>query len=321
MAVISPAGVVGRIIVPSAHAAKVQLLIDLNAAAGALIERSRAQGVVVGTGTGTLRLDYVSGSAEIQTGDTVITSGIDGIYPKGFVIGRVEKVERSGGAYGAITVGRPSTSRCWRRCWSCSRRRCRTAPGRLGRCGEAGSRLPRHWCSPWCFRRPSRRLSCAAPARSIWCWSLSSTSPSRPVPTTGLLAGAAAGLAQDALSSGILGIGGLAKTVVGFVIGMVASQFIVVRPLPRFVVFFAATILHATVFMGLYELLGLAPLRQAVRRGGQPGRGKRRSSGWSRSSSSSSCRARCSGALPTAAASPADELSVITPLSRAATIG
>jgi rod shape-determining protein MreD len=74
---------------------------------------------------------------------------------------------------------------------------------------------------------------------------------------TGLLAGAAAGLAQDALSSGILGIGGLAKTVVGFVIGMLASQFIVVRPLPRFVVFFGATILHAVVFMGLYELLGL----------------------------------------------------------------
>jgi rod shape-determining protein MreD len=73
----------------------------------------------------------------------------------------------------------------------------------------------------------------------------------------GLLAGAAAGLAQDAVSSGILGIGGLAKTVVGFVIGMAASQFIVVRPLPRFVVFFAATILHAIVFMGLYELLGL----------------------------------------------------------------
>jgi rod shape-determining protein MreC len=104
MAVISPAGVVGRIIVPSARAAKVQLLIDLNAAAGALIERSRAQGVVVGTGADTLRLEYVSGSAEIHSGDTVITSGIDGIYPKGFVIGRVEKVERSGGAYGTITV-------------------------------------------------------------------------------------------------------------------------------------------------------------------------------------------------------------------------
>ena len=104
MAVISPAGVVGRVIVPSARAAKVQLLIDLNAAAGALVERTRAQGVVVGTGADRLRLEYVSGSAEIRTGDTVITSGIDGIYPKGFVIGRVEKVERSGVAYGAITV-------------------------------------------------------------------------------------------------------------------------------------------------------------------------------------------------------------------------
>jgi rod shape-determining protein MreD len=75
--------------------------------------------------------------------------------------------------------------------------------------------------------------------------------------TTGLLAGAAAGLAQDALSSGVLGIGGLAKTVVGFVIGILGTQFIVVRPLPRFVVFVAATVLHAVVFMGLYELLGL----------------------------------------------------------------
>ena len=52
MAVIAPAGVVGRIITPSARAAKVQLLIDRNAAAGALVERSRAQGVVVGTGGG-----------------------------------------------------------------------------------------------------------------------------------------------------------------------------------------------------------------------------------------------------------------------------
>ena len=50
MAVIAPAGVVGRVVVPSGRAAKVQLLIDRNAAAGALVERSRAQGVVVGSG-------------------------------------------------------------------------------------------------------------------------------------------------------------------------------------------------------------------------------------------------------------------------------
>ena len=48
MAVIAPTGVVGRIVTPTAHASKVQLLIDRNAAAGALVERSRAQGVVVG---------------------------------------------------------------------------------------------------------------------------------------------------------------------------------------------------------------------------------------------------------------------------------
>jgi rod shape-determining protein MreD len=76
-------------------------------------------------------------------------------------------------------------------------------------------------------------------------------------PATGLLAGAAAGLAQDALSSGIIGIGGLAKTVVGFLAGLMGTQFIVVRALPRFVVFFAATVLHAVLFMGAYELLDL----------------------------------------------------------------
>jgi len=104
MAVIAPAGVVGRVIVPAAHAAKVQLLIDRNAAAGALIERTRAQGVATGFGENRLRLEYVTGSAELAVGDTVVTSGIDGIYPKGFVIGWVEHVNRSGGAFGAIVV-------------------------------------------------------------------------------------------------------------------------------------------------------------------------------------------------------------------------
>jgi rod shape-determining protein MreC len=94
MAVISPEGVVGRIIMPSGHAAKVQLLIDRNAAAGAVVERTRAQGVVVGTGTNQLQMEYLPGSADIKPGDRVVTSGIDGIYPKGFVIGQVESVQR-----------------------------------------------------------------------------------------------------------------------------------------------------------------------------------------------------------------------------------
>jgi rod shape-determining protein MreC len=104
MAIIAPAGVVGRVVVPSLRAAKVQLLIDRNAAAGALIERSRAQGVVVGAGDELLRLEYVSEIADVAVGDVVVTSGIDGIFPKGFVIGRVETVERSGRAYRRVTV-------------------------------------------------------------------------------------------------------------------------------------------------------------------------------------------------------------------------
>jgi len=103
MAVISPAGVVGRVITPSARAAKVQLLIDRNAAAGALVERSRAQGVVEGTG-GSLRMNYVSGTADVRVGDAVVTSGIDGIYPKGFVVGQIESIERGQGVFGAIGV-------------------------------------------------------------------------------------------------------------------------------------------------------------------------------------------------------------------------
>lgn len=104
MAVLAPEGVVGRVIVPSARAAKVQLLIDRNAAVGALIERTRAQGVAMGTGEESLRLDYVLGTSDVKVGDVVVTSGIDGIYPKGFVIGRIVRVERVGGAYRDIRI-------------------------------------------------------------------------------------------------------------------------------------------------------------------------------------------------------------------------
>jgi rod shape-determining protein MreD len=76
-------------------------------------------------------------------------------------------------------------------------------------------------------------------------------------PVTGLLTGTFAGLIQDALSIGVIGIGGLAKTIVGFLAGVVGTQFIVSQAPSRFVVFFAATVLHAVIFMGLYELLGL----------------------------------------------------------------
>ena len=107
MAVIAPSGVVGRVIMPSARASKVQLLIDRDAGAGVMVERSRAAGVISGTGSaddlefqaGLLDLDYVPNTADVKTGDRVITSGIDGIYPKGFVIGEIQSVEREAGEY------------------------------------------------------------------------------------------------------------------------------------------------------------------------------------------------------------------------------
>jgi rod shape-determining protein MreD len=73
----------------------------------------------------------------------------------------------------------------------------------------------------------------------------------------GLLTGTFAGLVQDAMSGGVIGMAGLSKTVVGFLAGIVGTQFIVSHSASRFVVFFLATVLNAVIFMGLYELLGL----------------------------------------------------------------
>lgn len=92
-------------------------------------------------------------------------------------------------------------------------------------------------------------------------------------PVAGLLTGALGGLAQDGLATtglatvsstgaitlakGIIGVGGLAKTVVGFAVGVLGTQFIVTGLIPRLVVFFAATIAHAAIFLGLSVILDL----------------------------------------------------------------
>ena len=95
---LAPAGVVGRDHSPAPAGSEVQLLVDRNAAVGALVERSRSQGVRSSLGTSLLKLDFVSTSADVKAGDSIVTSGIDGIYPKGFLIGKVVKVDRAGGA-------------------------------------------------------------------------------------------------------------------------------------------------------------------------------------------------------------------------------
>ena len=109
MAVIAPEGIIGRVVLPTPRAAKVQLIIDRNAAAAALVERSRAQGVIVGTGNEHMRLEYVPGTADLKVGDRVVTSGMDGIYPKGFAIGQIESIERSAGDFTNVLV-RPAVN-------------------------------------------------------------------------------------------------------------------------------------------------------------------------------------------------------------------
>jgi rod shape-determining protein MreD len=76
-------------------------------------------------------------------------------------------------------------------------------------------------------------------------------------PMSGMLAGSLAGLIQDQLSTGVLGIGGLAKSIVGFVVGAIGQQFIITAALPRFVTFIGATAAYQVIFMGLYVVLGL----------------------------------------------------------------
>ena len=106
MAVISAQGVVGRVIgKPTAHAAQVQLLIGRNAAAGALLERTQTLGIVEGGADDPpLLMNYVSNSADVKVGDRVVTSGEDGIFPRGYFIGTIARAERGNGQSRVLAV-------------------------------------------------------------------------------------------------------------------------------------------------------------------------------------------------------------------------
>lgn len=110
MAVLGASGVVGRVISPVArHAATVQLLVDGNAAAAVVFERSQAGGLAMGGQTdGTLVAEFVPVLADVQAGERVITSGQDGIYPAGFLVGTVESVTGAGSPDRTIRI-RPAT--------------------------------------------------------------------------------------------------------------------------------------------------------------------------------------------------------------------
>jgi rod shape-determining protein MreC len=92
MAALSPYGVVGQILRATPHAAQVLLITDHNSGIDAVVQRSRARGIVEGARDEGCLLKYIRQGEDVQVGDRVVTSGLDGIFPKGIVIGRVTRL-------------------------------------------------------------------------------------------------------------------------------------------------------------------------------------------------------------------------------------
>lgn len=110
MPVCSSGGVIGQIIEVSANTSTVRLITDDQSGVSAMIQGSRAQGVLQGQADGTLRLEYVVSDAEVATGDIVITSGIGGTFPKGLPLGTVASIDRAPNAVYYIIVVRAASS-------------------------------------------------------------------------------------------------------------------------------------------------------------------------------------------------------------------
>lgn len=95
MVVMTADGVVGRVLAVSGGTSRVAFLSDPNCRVSVLVERSRVMGIVAGTGGRECEMLYVSADEDVQEGDRLLTSGQGGVYPKGLLVGRVSKVERS----------------------------------------------------------------------------------------------------------------------------------------------------------------------------------------------------------------------------------
>jgi rod shape-determining protein MreC len=97
-------GLIGRVVLTTKDLAKVQLVTDNNCSVGALIERTRRQGVVRGNGGSVVQMFDIPALADVQPGDRVLTAGIDGIYPRGIPIGVIARAEPGQSLFKTITV-------------------------------------------------------------------------------------------------------------------------------------------------------------------------------------------------------------------------
>ena len=94
MAVVTPLGVVGQVVAVTPRAAKVLLLTDPNSGIDVLVQRTRSRGIVSGSLENGTVLKYMKRSEDVQEGDRLITSGMDGVFPKGLMVGTVIKVRK-----------------------------------------------------------------------------------------------------------------------------------------------------------------------------------------------------------------------------------
>jgi rod shape-determining protein MreC len=108
LAVITPEGIAGKTVTVYPHTAQVLLISDPAAGAGALVEKTRAQGVLKGRGAGLCRLEYIMNDDAVAAGDLVLTSGLDHIFPKGLALGTVASVD-GGNIYKQVVV-RPAVA-------------------------------------------------------------------------------------------------------------------------------------------------------------------------------------------------------------------
>ncbi|MCX5830770.1 MAG: rod shape-determining protein MreC [Deltaproteobacteria bacterium] len=92
--VMAVSGLVGRILETSWHVSRVLLIIDENSNISALLQESRAQGVLQGASSSGCNLKYVSKATDVKVGEVVISSGLDGVFPKGLPLGVVRSVSK-----------------------------------------------------------------------------------------------------------------------------------------------------------------------------------------------------------------------------------
>jgi rod shape-determining protein MreC len=107
--IITSDGVVGRVISASDYFSVVQLIIDSQSAVGFIVRSSRRLGILKGTGSSELEMEFIEDDNDIKQGDELITSGQDQIYPKGLSLGVVQSVGPRQGNFKVVRI-RPSVN-------------------------------------------------------------------------------------------------------------------------------------------------------------------------------------------------------------------